>query len=88
LAKTRFQQELVRIKQIREQQRLEFLDCKAKMDNKADYQQAMTRTNHEYNSVYLLAQKEEIEERKREFILREKGFYKPHFGPEETDKHI
>jgi len=28
----------------------------------------------------------DAKERKREFELRERKYYKPHFGPEETDE--
>ena len=28
----------------------------------------------------------DAKERKREFEMREKKYYKPHFGPEETDE--
>ena len=28
----------------------------------------------------------DLTEKKQEFILREKQYYKPHFGPEESDE--
>ena len=28
----------------------------------------------------------DLQEKKQEFILREKQYYKPHFGPEENDE--
>ena len=31
---------------------------------------------------------EDLKEKKKEFILREKQYYKPHFGPEENEENI
>ena len=30
----------------------------------------------------------DLEQKKREFILREKQYYKPHFGPEESENIV
>lgn len=48
----------------------------------------MRVSNNKYNSVYLVKQKQEYDDRKNEFLMREKLYYKPHFGPEETDELI
>lgn len=40
------------------------------------------------NQEYILNQMEDRAELKREFDFREKLYYKPHFGPEETDSQI
>ena len=40
--------------------------------------------NNRNNYNYLLNQVEENKQRKSEFEYREKLYYKPHFGPEET----
>ena len=48
----------------------------------------MKAYNAKFNSAYILHQKEEIDEKKREFKLREGQYYKPHFGPEETEECV
>ena len=35
-----------------------------------------------------MKQKQEFDNKKNEFLLRERLYYKPHFGPEETDELI
>lgn len=85
MAKHRFQQELLRIKQIREQQKDDFENHKRNQDYMASQQMNLNTKNNQYNKFYIQCQMAETDNRKREFDFREKSFYKPHFGPEDTD---
>ena len=58
------------------------------LDEKYRYQQQMIKFNAKFNSAYLQHQKEEIDEKKKEFKLREAIYYKPHFGPEDTEENV
>ena len=48
----------------------------------------MKKDNHLSNFEQVQRQIVDKEKRKREFDLREKLYYKPHFGPEETDSQL
>ena len=52
------------------------------------FKQDMRKLGHSQNHNFLLNQMCDRELRRREFNMRERQYYKPHFGPEETDSLV
>lgn len=85
-AQKRFNQEVQKLQEQREYQKEEFQHTKARADFISD-QKRFLRTGNNFNNLEFIQQQIYAkEQRKREFDFREKQYYKPHFGPEETDQ--
>ena len=54
----------------------------------AQQSKVLKDTNNYNNLEYIQTQINLAQAKKREFERREKNYYKPHFGPEETDELI
>jgi hypothetical protein len=85
LAQDRFNEEVEKLKTLKQTEKKEFMD---EIERREDVELQKKRLN-KFRSVvtqdFVYNQIEENQERKREFDLREKLYYKPHFGPEETE---
>lgn len=84
----RFQTECERIKENREYEREQFGWQKHKADMVANHNQELRRKNNLDNLSYLAKQMESDRERRTIQREVERQYYKPHFGPEETQDLI
>ena len=87
-AMDRFNDELEQIVNLKEMQKFQFANYFKKFDVIQKLKKDIkVKTNHQ-NKEVILNQIDDKAEVKREFDFREKLYYKPHFGPEETDSQI
>lgn len=84
-AHLRFQHEINLIKEARETEKDNFYISKDNQDYLASTKQQLKLHNHRSNLEFIQQQIDIAKAKKREFEYREKQYYKPHFGPEETD---
>ena len=61
---------------------------KYKQDMIADHSKQLRTNNNLNNFEFIQMQIKNTDAKKREFDRRERQYYKPHFGPEETDDLI
>ena len=85
-AHRRFQHECERIKDNREYEREQFGWQKHKADMVATHNQELRRKNNLENLSYLAKQMESDRDRKSMQREVDRQYYKPHFGPEETQE--
>lgn len=78
----------MQIKNLKEFQKSEFAQNGLTADLIQRYKHEIRNERHAMHQDFILDQMDEAAERSREFNLREKLYYKPHFGPEETDSQI
>ena len=87
-AHNRFQTECERIKENREYEREQFGWQKHKADMVANHNLELRRKNNLENMSFLAKQMESDRERRSVQKEVERQYYKPHFGPEETQDLI
>ena len=87
-AHERFQEQCKKLKDVREFEREQFGWQKHKEDLVAEHKAELKRRNNLENLSYLAQQIKNDRERKQLQKEMEKQYFKPHFGPEETDEMI
>lgn len=88
LAHQRFQEECQKIKDTREFEREQFDWQKQKQDMIAMHKHELKKKNNMDNLRFLAKQIQTDRERKSHSHQVERLYYKPHFGPEETDMQL
>ena len=88
LAQQRFQQELKSIKNLRDFERKQFYSTKDKLDEVAAFKARVWKENQNNNLEMIKKQIEYKDSVKSENYRVEKLYYKPHFGPEETEEAV
>ena len=86
LAHKRFKDECLKIKDTRHQEREQFDWQKKKQDLIATHNDMLRRQNNLENNDHITQQIELDQLKKMKQVVVEKKYYKPHFGPEETDE--
>lgn len=87
-AADRFNEELEQIRNLKEFQKTEFTTNGINHDMILQYKRDLRTLSNAQNKNFLMDQMQNRAERAREFNMREKLYYKPHFGPEETDSQV
>lgn len=87
-AHARFQEECAKIKESREFEREQFGWQKHKEDLVAAHKQELKKKNNLENLSYLAQQIKNDRDRKNLQKEMERQYFKPHFGPEETDEQL